>query len=203
MLLQLSFSRCQNIYNTYCQVKLYQHNCQLSNSCLQFSKPTWILDASPIKTLHRQPYFPSSSATNNKMKTSFATKFIFLIFIAAPLVSAQNCNCAAGLCCSKYGYCGTTSDYCGEGCQAGPCTNSAPSGGGSNGVSVADIVSEISLMESLVKPQEIATGRTFIPDQRLLMHFNPTPRLELLVLLMILSARLQLFLPMLPMRPDV
>ncbi|KAL1805300.1 hypothetical protein ACET3Z_028368 [Daucus carota] len=75
------------------------------------------------------------------MKTSFATKFIFLIFIAAPLVSAQNCNCAAGLCCSKYGYCGTTSDYCGEGCQAGPCTNSAPSGG-SNAVSVADIVTD-------------------------------------------------------------
>jgi len=27
--------------------------------------------------------------------------------------------CAEGLCCSKYGYCGSTADYCGLGCQTG------------------------------------------------------------------------------------
>ena len=51
-------------------------------------------------------------------------------------VLAQNCGCAAGLCCSQYGYCGTGNDFCGTGCQAGPCYSS----GGS--VSVSDVVTE-------------------------------------------------------------
>ncbi|KAJ1927488.1 hypothetical protein IWQ60_002875 [Tieghemiomyces parasiticus] len=43
------------------------------------------------------------------------------------LVAAQGqCSasspCAAGLCCSQYGYCGTGSDFCGTGCQGGACT---------------------------------------------------------------------------------
>ena len=25
------------------------------------------------------------------------------------------------MCLSQWGYCGTTDDYCGEGCQGGPC----------------------------------------------------------------------------------
>ncbi|CAM0954212.1 unnamed protein product [Alopecurus aequalis] len=51
--------------------------------------------------------------------------------LAALLLSpaaAQNCGCQAGFCCSKFGFCGTNSSYCGDGCQAGPCT------GGSGGV---------------------------------------------------------------------
>ncbi|RKP36931.1 hypothetical protein BJ085DRAFT_37345 [Dimargaris cristalligena] len=50
-----------------------------------------------------------------------------LILGAATLVSAQGqCSasapCAAGQCCSQYGYCGTTADFCGTGCQGGACT---------------------------------------------------------------------------------
>ena len=93
----------------------------------------------PIKPFIANLIFHHPLLQNNKMKTFLI--FLTAILIAAPLVSAQNCNCAAGLCCSKHGYCGTTSDYCGEGCQAGPCTNTAPTGGG-NGVSVADIVTD-------------------------------------------------------------
>ncbi|CAI9770876.1 unnamed protein product [Fraxinus pennsylvanica] len=52
-------------------------------------------------------------------------------------VSGQNCGCAPNLCCSQYGYCGTGNDYCGKGCQAGPCYASP-----SNGASVADIVTD-------------------------------------------------------------
>ncbi|OUM60628.1 carbohydrate-binding module family 18 protein, partial [Piromyces sp. E2] len=35
-------------------------------------------------------------------------------------------RCGAGKCCSKYGYCGTTNEYCGTGCQSefGACNNS-------------------------------------------------------------------------------
>ena len=53
--------------------------------------------------------------------------------------AAQSCGCQPGLCCSKYGYCGTTSAYCGEGCQSGPCTGGG-GGGPGPGASVASVV---------------------------------------------------------------
>ena len=65
----------------------------------------------------------------------------FAAILQGSSVMAQNCGCAANLCCSKYGYCGTSSDYCGAGCQSGPCYSSpsTPSGGGS---SVSSIVTQ-------------------------------------------------------------
>ena len=52
---------------------------------------------------------------------------------------AQQCGtqkggvkCANGLCCSQYGYCGSTNEYCGTGCQSNcPSTTSGGSGGSS------------------------------------------------------------------------
>ncbi|PTQ26714.1 hypothetical protein MARPO_0535s0001 [Marchantia polymorpha] len=45
---------------------------------------------------------------------------------------AGNAVCPNNLCCSQYGWCGSTSEYCGTGCQSGPCsgsgTPSTPSG---------------------------------------------------------------------------
>ncbi|GJP74243.1 hypothetical protein CLOP_g4859 [Closterium sp. NIES-67] len=35
--------------------------------------------------------------------------------------------CPNGLCCSKWGFCGSTDEYCGSGCQSGLCTGSAAS----------------------------------------------------------------------------
>ncbi|KAJ7550567.1 hypothetical protein O6H91_07G106600 [Diphasiastrum complanatum] len=43
---------------------------------------------------------------------------------------AGNKVCSGGLCCSKYGYCGTSDAYCGNGCQSGRCTGSSGGGGG-------------------------------------------------------------------------
>ncbi|KAF8701357.1 hypothetical protein HU200_033687 [Digitaria exilis] len=44
------------------------------------------------------------------------------------MTHAQQCGsqaggavCANNLCCSQYGYCGLGGDYCGSGCQSGPC----------------------------------------------------------------------------------
>jgi len=34
-------------------------------------------------------------------------------------------GCADGFCCSKWGYCGVTEDYCGAGCQLGNCNGTA------------------------------------------------------------------------------
>ncbi|PSR84749.1 Endochitinase [Actinidia chinensis var. chinensis] len=55
--------------------------------------------------------------------------------ILPEITLGQNCGCASGLCCSQFGFCDTGNDFCGTGCQSGPCI-------GSNGVSVADIVSQ-------------------------------------------------------------
>ena len=57
-------------------------------------------------------------------------------------VKGQNCGCAANLCCSQYGYCGTGNDYCGPGCKEGPCTSGSPTTPTTNGGSVADIVTQ-------------------------------------------------------------
>lgn len=51
---------------------------------------------------------------------------------------AQNCGCSPDLCCSQFGFCGSTSDYCGVGCQQGPCFAPPPA----NGVSVDEIVTQ-------------------------------------------------------------
>ena len=56
-------------------------------------------------------------------------------------VKGQNCGCAANLCCSQFGYCGTGNDYCGPTCREGPCTAS-PTTPSTNGGSVADIVTQ-------------------------------------------------------------
>ncbi|XP_047977589.1 endochitinase EP3-like [Salvia hispanica] len=69
---------------------------------------------------------------------SLLSAIVLLGLAAVKQASAQNCGCAADLCCSQWGYCGTGDDYCGRGCQSGPC-NAPPS---SNGVSVADIVTD-------------------------------------------------------------
>ncbi|KAL6343316.1 hypothetical protein AAG906_022391 [Vitis piasezkii] len=86
---------------------------------------------------------------------------------------AQNCGCASDLCCSKYGYCGTGSEYCGDGCQSGPCDSSVlwhrVPGGALRfvfvfiwwGVSVSDIVTKDFFNGILDQASEKCPGRSF------------------------------------------
>ncbi|PRP89267.1 hypothetical protein PROFUN_02141 [Planoprotostelium fungivorum] len=48
-------------------------------------------------------------------------------------VSAQNCGCPSGMCCSQWGYCGTSGDYCGSGCRENCGSSGGSSSGGSSG----------------------------------------------------------------------
>eukprot|EP01018_Ginkgo_biloba_P029657 Gb_20314 [translate_table: standard] len=73
--------------------------------------------------------------SRNSVVISMATVLLF-IGLQLGIAFAQNCGCASNLCCSKYGYCGTGPDYCGQGCQSGPCTASPPTSG-----NAADIIS--------------------------------------------------------------
>ncbi|KAJ3309598.1 Chitinase 1 [Boothiomyces sp. JEL0838] len=50
-----------------------------------------------------------------------------------------SCQCGPGECLSQWGYCGTTADYCGNGCKCGACfgtTTPPPQGSGLYGYSV-------------------------------------------------------------------
>ncbi|KAI4304133.1 hypothetical protein MLD38_039684 [Melastoma candidum] len=70
-----------------------------------------------------------------------STSTLVLTICLAQLVAgalAQNCGCAANECCSQWGYCGTTEDYCGKGCQEGPC-NPPPA---TNDVVMGDVVTD-------------------------------------------------------------
>jgi Chitinase class I/Chitin recognition protein len=82
-----------------------------------------------------------------------STKYFFLatccLGILSLTIQAQQCGsqaggslCANNLCCSKWGYCGSTPDYCGDGCQS-QC-------GGGGGTGVASIVSS-ALFDQMLK----------------------------------------------------
>ncbi|CAN4124346.1 unnamed protein product [Withania somnifera] len=55
----------------------------------------------------------------------FQLVILMLLSLLLTTTSAQQCGrqgrgraCANGLCCSQYGFCGTTRAYCGFGCQS-------------------------------------------------------------------------------------
>ncbi|KAH0742895.1 hypothetical protein KY290_030888 [Solanum tuberosum] len=55
----------------------------------------------------------------------FVVVIVTILALLLSVANAQQCGsqaggalCANGLCCSQYGYCGTTTAYCGSGCQS-------------------------------------------------------------------------------------
>ncbi|XP_065010772.1 chitinase 6-like [Musa acuminata AAA Group] len=80
-----------------------------------------------------------------------------LLLAGVIAVAGQNCGCSSDLCCSKWGYCGTGSDYCGAGCQSGPCEASPPA----NDVSVADIVTQSFFDGIIGQAQGGCAGKSF------------------------------------------
>ncbi|XP_030532685.1 endochitinase EP3-like isoform X3 [Rhodamnia argentea] len=93
----------------------------------------------------------------------------------APLVTAQNCGCAAGLCCSRYGYCGTSHAYCGPGCKAGPCsTTAAPPATG--GVVVGNVVTAAFFNRIIGQAASSCAGKKFYSRQAFLKALGSFPR---------------------------
>jgi len=71
--------------------------------------------------------------------------FLLVVLSCGSLASAQGqCPCAKGLCCSKYGYCGTGPQYCSGGTSGGGSSgggsgsNSGGSSGGASGPSYSN-----------------------------------------------------------------
>ena len=66
-----------------------------------------------------------------------SVQIILLIALLSFANIAYGCSttdlCAGNLCCSQWGFCGSTSEYCGAGCQSGPCGSNTGSSSGSSG----------------------------------------------------------------------
>ncbi|XP_010268232.2 PREDICTED: endochitinase EP3-like [Nelumbo nucifera] len=85
-------------------------------------------------------------------------------------VVGQNCGCAPDLCCSQYGYCGRGKEYCGPGCQQGPCS------GGSSGVSVASLVTPEFFNGIIAQAAPSCAGKNFYTRAAFLNALNSYPR---------------------------
>ncbi|CAA6667730.1 unnamed protein product [Spirodela intermedia] len=83
--------------------------------------------------------------------------------------AAQNCGCSSDLCCSRWGYCGTGSEYCGTGCQEGPCDATPPT-------------NPLSYRTSSRRPSSTASprGRPRLPREELLLPLRLPPSSRLL-----------------------
>ncbi|KAG6552028.1 hypothetical protein Mapa_006334 [Marchantia paleacea] len=66
----------------------------------------------------------------NKLIWVAAISLILFKLCAAEQCGQQagNALCPDNLCCSQFGWCGNTIDYCGNGCQSGPCNGGGGSG---------------------------------------------------------------------------
>ncbi|PRP73943.1 glycoside hydrolase family protein [Planoprotostelium fungivorum] len=82
-------------------------------------------------------------------------KSILILALLVCLVAAQNCGCPSNKCCSQYGYCGTTADYCGNGCREnchqGGNTTPIPTSNNGNGGSSGGKPSFVDEFDSLDK----------------------------------------------------
>ncbi|KAJ1424500.1 Lysozyme-like domain superfamily [Sesbania bispinosa] len=94
----------------------------------------------------------------------------FVMMMVSKNVSAQNCGCAAGLCCSQYGYCGEGDAYCGTGCREGPCyvSQSPPN----NDVNVADIVTQEFFNSIIDQADSGCVGKSFYSRDSFLNALN-------------------------------
>jgi hypothetical protein len=75
----------------------------------------------------------SFKETWGKMKVLPVVVVVVLAFVVQVASDPQQCGagaadaqCANNLCCSKWGFCGSTDAYCGDGCQSGPCQTQGP-----------------------------------------------------------------------------
>lgn len=57
--------------------------------------------------------------------TKISSFFLICLFgVYSQTAKSQFCGCSPIMCCSRFGFCGTSDVYCGSGCQSGPCRTS-------------------------------------------------------------------------------
>ncbi|KAJ4842490.1 Endochitinase ep3 [Turnera subulata] len=113
----------------------------------------------------------ASSIRKNTLIIAYAG-LLLLVGAVPGYVVAQNCGCAANECCSRWGYCGTDVDYCGTGCQEGPCFAPPPT----NDASVADIVTPEFFNGIIDQADASCAGKRFYSRDIFLEALNSYPR---------------------------
>ena len=105
---------------------------------------------------------------------------ILLALVCLSGISAQQCGkqkqgkrCSGGLCCSQYGYCGSSKQYCGTGCQS-QCKSSAAVDDISNVISL----SEFSTMLSKCANGGLSNYDAFINAARSFSGFGTTGEMD-------------------------
>ncbi|KAA8535943.1 hypothetical protein F0562_028421 [Nyssa sinensis] len=81
---------------------------------------------------------------------------IFFLLAWFAVASAEQCGsqaggalCPGGLCCSQYGWCGSTPDYCTNGCQS-QCSGTATPGPGASGGDITNLITR-SMFDDMLK----------------------------------------------------
>ena len=87
---------------------------------------------------------------------------------------AGGATCADNLCCSQYGYCGSTSDYCGTGCQSGPCTSSSSSSSGVSSIITSAIFDQFLSQRSSAPANGFYTYAAFLAAAAAYSGFGTT-----------------------------
>ena len=108
-----------------------------------------------------------------------------LLSFYSEIVKSQNCNCPPNVCCSQFGYCGTTAAHCSPTCRSGPCR-----GSGIRHLVLMLLVTlwhKDSLTASLTKPVMVAPEKDSIP---VTLSLTP-PLLSLALLILLLNVKLQ------------
>lgn len=110
--------------------------------------------------------------SRNDRFAPFLTTLLFLILTVSKPVASQNCGCASDFCCSKYGYCGTTDEFCGDGCQAGPCRSGGS--GGDPAVSLEGTVTP-DFFNSILNQRGDCPGKGFYTHDTFIAAANSYP----------------------------
>ncbi|CAE6047427.1 unnamed protein product [Arabidopsis arenosa] len=112
------------------------------------------------------------TSPNDRFALFLTTLFFLILTVSKPVIS-QNCGCASDFCCSKFGFCGTTDEFCGEGCQAGPCR----SGGGGSGDPAVSLEGTVTpdFFNSILNQRGDCPGKGFYTHDTFIAAANSYP----------------------------
>ncbi|KAJ0091971.1 hypothetical protein Patl1_26693 [Pistacia atlantica] len=127
----------------------------------------------PINITHfSQDCIQSSNAIKMALRNFVVLGIILALAIIPSNVMGQQCNCKPDECCSNHGYCGKDKDYCGDGCQSGPCYAKT------NDVVVANIVTTefFDGIKNQVPASRVCPGKSFYTRDAFLKALSSYPR---------------------------
>ncbi|KFK37182.1 hypothetical protein AALP_AA4G224700 [Arabis alpina] len=123
--------------------------------------------------------YAKTTTRKNTLALFLTTLHVLILTVSKP-VTSQNCGCAPDFCCSKYGYCGQTDEYCGDDCREGPCRGGGNGGGGGGGgggdaVSLEGTVTPEFFNSILSQARDNCVGKGFYSHNAFIAAANSYP----------------------------